>query len=94
MWFDAGDACTVRCLPGPKIPVSVAEFLELTRILFLRNPAECLDSSGALIAPAGKLTQWVIGEPAPMLFHFSAKLLAVAVETILIHVGLPLLIYA
>jgi hypothetical protein len=50
-----------------------------------------LVSAGELITPTGELTLWIIGEPAPLFFHFPAELLPVAFETIPIHLDLLLL---
>jgi hypothetical protein len=83
----------VRSSPIREVPVAVAikEILELTRGFLFRDPVPFLDSAGELIAPTGGLTPWIIGEPAPLFFHFPAELLPVAFETILIHLDLLLL---
>jgi hypothetical protein len=83
----------VRSSPIREVPVAVAikEILELTRGFLFRDPVPLLDSAGALIAPTGGLTLWIIGEPAPLFFHFPAELPPVAFETILIHLNLLLL---
>jgi hypothetical protein len=71
---------TVQSLAIRWIPVAVAieKILELTRGFLFRDPVPLLVSAGDLIAPAGGLTLWIIGEPAPMFFHFPAKLLPIA----------------
>jgi hypothetical protein len=84
---------TVRSLPIREVPIAVAigEILELTRGFLFRDPVPLLLFTGELIAPTGELTLWIIGEPAPLFFHFPAELLPVAFETIPIHLDLLLL---
>jgi len=60
----------------------------LTRGFFFRNPVPFLIFAGELIAPTGEFTLWIMGEPAQLFFHYPAHLLAVAFETIPIHLGL------
>jgi hypothetical protein len=68
------------------------ESIELTRGFLVRDPVPLMDSAGELIVLGGRLTLWIIGAPALLFSHFSAELLSIAFETILIHVDLLSLI--
>lgn len=74
------------------VAVPIQEILELTRGFLFRDSLPLLGSASELIAPPAELTLWIIGEPAPLFFHFPAELLPVAFETVPIHVDLLLLL--
>jgi hypothetical protein len=76
--------------PISEIPIAVAnlEIPELTRDRLLRDPVSLLDPAGALLALGGDRSRHVIGQPAPLFFHFPAELFPDAFETIPVQVDL------
>jgi hypothetical protein len=55
------------------VAVPIQEILELTRGFLFRDPVPLLGSASELIAPPAELTLWIIGEPAPLFFHFPRR---------------------
>jgi len=65
-------------------------FIDLLLGLFLRDPVLFLDMTGELVLPSGDLVDMIIGELAPLLFHFTLELLPVAFYLIPVHFWLLL----
>src|SRR5258708_9662690 len=80
-----------RCCYRSVVEVALARFpfLELLLGLVLADAVGVLDLADQLVALAGDLVELIVGQLAPLLFHFALRLLPVACDAIPVH-AIPL----